>query len=80
MGIGWMGGGMSTLSQPLNDIIEDRRQEANYMQDDLIFVLSVNIMGLFLIDAFDRHVFAVECLWAIINTIITMYFYYKNRK
>ena len=61
-------------------IMASRRQEAKRMEDDLIFVLSLNILGLFLIDYFDRHVFAVECLWAIINTIITMYYYYKSRK
>lgn len=61
-------------------IMELRGQEARRMEDDLIFVLSLNILGLFLIDYFNHHTFAVECVWAITNTIITMYYYYKSRK
>lgn len=58
---------------------ERPRKESRRMEDDLIFVLSVNILGMFLIDAFDQHTFAVECVWAIINNIITMHYFYKNR-
>ncbi len=61
-------------------IMADRGQEARRMEDDLIFVLSLNILGLFLIDYLNQHTFAVECVWAIINTVITMYYYYKSRK
>ena len=63
-----------------HDTIKSRRQEARRMEDDLIFVLSINILGMFLIDYFHQHVFAVEAVWAIINTAITTYYYYKNRK
>ncbi len=60
-------------------IIANRKQEARKMEDDLIFVLSLNILGLFLIDYFNQHVFGVECVWAVINTVVTMYYFYKHK-
>jgi len=47
--------------------------------DDLIFLLSVNLFGLILIYAFDKNMFAAEAVWAIVNTMLTMYFYYKHK-
>ncbi len=55
-------------------------KEAKGMQDDLIFVLSLTIGAFFLVDVFNSHLFAIECLISIGNTILTMYYWYKHRK
>ncbi len=55
------------------------RKESKGMEDDLIFVLSLTILAFFLLDVFNSHLFAVEALIAIGNTILTMYYYYKHR-
>ena len=49
------------------------------MQDDLIFLLCLNILGLFILSLFSEHLFAVEAAWSVINTMLTMYYYYKHR-
>ena len=55
-------------------------KESKGMEDNLIFVLSLTIFAYFLLDIFNAHLFGLEALIAIGNTILTMYYYYKNRK
>lgn len=55
-------------------------KESKGMEDDLIFVLSLHILALFLVDLYNSHIFGLECLVAIGNTVATMYFYLKNKK
>ena len=55
-------------------------EESKGMDDDLIFLLSVNIMGLFIINLIGRHYFGLEASWSVINTMATMYYCWKNQK
>jgi hypothetical protein len=56
------------------------KEECKGMQDDLIFVMSLTILAFFLVDVFNAHLFALDALISIGNTILTMYYYYKHRK
>lgn len=56
------------------------QKESKGMEDDLIFIMSVHIFELFLVDIFNKHIFALYVLIGISNTVLTMYYYYKHRK
>ena len=56
------------------------KRKSKLMEDDLIFVLSLTIGAFYLLDVFNSHLFAIECLISIGNTALTMYYWYKHRK
>lgn len=51
----------------------DKSLKEAYMMDNLIVALSINILGLWLIDYFDAHHFAIESLCAIVSTIMFLW-------
>ena len=55
-------------------------RESKGMEDDLIFVMALTILAFFLVDVFNAHLFALDALISIGNTMLTMYYYYKHRK
>lgn len=50
------------------------------MEDAFILALSVHILMLLAVDVLNVHMFGIEGVIAIINTALTIYFYYRNRK
>jgi len=57
-----------------------KNKESKLMEDDLIFLMSIYLIAIVFVDVFNMHIFGLECVLAIFNTAMTIYFYYKNRK